>query len=402
MAKAPISNDGTVSYNPTTGLSYNPNAVKAPAVPAPATTPSVSYNPLTGLSYNPNAQPAPSAPQGPTLASTETVTGTSTATSGTNQTSTSPTVIKPTTVTDTSAIDALKQQQQDERVSAFNILKTEFSKYGLGSLVENIKGLLTSGTPASEFSLKLQETPEYQKRFAANADRIKAGLGALTPAQYVAMEDQYQNLMRNYGLPASYYSKDDIGTQAGFQKLLANDVSASELEDRIATAQQRVLNTNPEVLKAFKQFYPDINNADILAYTLDPQNALSTIHRKVSAAEIGGAALAQGLQANGGTAESLAGQGITKAQAQQGYTNVAEMVPRGSQLADIYGQTPYTQGTAEAEVFNTAGAADAAAKRKKLTSLETAQFSGSSGVGSLNRDRPISNYMLGQPGAGSY
>jgi hypothetical protein len=394
----------------TGGSSTSPNATKTAAqlaAEAAATTAenkaaqTVSYNPSTGLSYNANAQPAPIAPTAPTL---PTLAATTTTTSAPAQkpTSTLPTVTQPTTVTDTSAIDALKQQQQQDRVSAFNILKEQFNQYGLGSLVDNIKGLLQDGTPASEFSLRLQQTPEYQKRFAANADRIKAGLSALTPAQYVAMEDQYQNIMRNYGLPASYYSKDDMGTQAGFQKLLANDVSSSELEDRIATAQQRVLNTNPEVLKAFKQFYPDINNADILAYTLDPQNALSTIHRKVSAAEIGGAALAQGLQANGGTAESLAGQGITKAQAQQGYTNVAEMVPRGSQLADIYGQTPYTQGTAEAEVFNTAGAADAAAKRKKLTSLETAQFSGSSGVGSLNRDRPISNYMLGQPGAGSY
>lgn len=385
-----------VSYNPLTGLSYNPNQT-TPAKAAPAPSPAVSYNPLTGLSYNPNAQPAPSAPTAPAAPTLPTVT----ATSGT-QTTTSPTTAQPTVVADTSAADLLKQQQQDERVSAFNILKTEFTKYGLESLVENIKGLLTSGTPASEFSLKLQETPEYQKRFAANADRIKAGLGALTPAQYIAMEDQYQNLMRNYGLPSTYYTPDSTGTQPGFQKLLANDVSAAELEDRIATAQQRVLNSNPEVLKALRQFYPDLNNADILAYTLDPQNALANIKRKVTAAEIGGAALAQGLQAQGGTAESLAGQGITKAQAQQGYADIANILPRGSQLADIYGQTPYTQQTAESEIFNTAGSADAAAKRRKLTELEKAQFAGSAGVGSLNRDRPVSNYMLGQPGAGAY
>jgi hypothetical protein len=304
----------------------------------------------------------------------------------------------PKAVADTSATDLLKQQQQQERVSAFNILKEQFNQYGLGSLVENIRNLLTDGTPASEFALKLQQTPEYQKRFAANADRIKAGLAALTPAQYIAMEDQYQNLMRNYGLPASYYAKDDIGTQAGFQKLLANDVSAAELEDRIATAQQRVLNSNPEVLKALRQFYPDLNNADILAYTLDPQNALSNIKRKVTAAEIGGAALAQGLQAQGGTAESLAGQGITKAQAQQGYTEIAGILPRASQLSDIYGQGPYTQGTAEAEVFNTAGAADAAAKRKKLTELEKAQFGGQAGVGALGRDRSLYGQSYGQTG----
>ena len=295
---------------------------------------------------------------------------------------------------------------QENRVSAFNILKDEFDKYGLGSLVEGIRGLLTDGTPSSEFALKLRETPQYKARFSANDARVKAGLAALSPAEYVATEDQYQNIMRNYGLPKSYYDQSidpttGVKRQVGFDKLLGADVSAVELEDRIATAQQRVLNSNPEVMKALRQFYPDISNADILAYTLDPQNGLENIKRRVTAAEIGGAALQQGLQALGGTAESLAAQGITKAQAQAGYANVAEMAPRGSALADIYGEGTYTQGTAEAEVFNTAGAADATRKRKKLTALETAQFSGSSGVGALGRDR-ATNYGTTQSGFGSY
>ena len=299
--------------------------------------------------------------------------------------------------------DAIAAAAKGERQSAYDTLYNEFNKYGLGSLVQGVQTLITdqSASP-SQFAIALQNTDAYKKRFSANQDRIAQGLKALTPAEYIGMEDQYQNIMRNYGMPASYWTKDSTGKQPGFDKFLASDVSATELENRIATAQQRVVNSNPEVLQALKQFYPDISNGDILAYTLDPKNGMDNINRKVTAAEIGGAALAQGLQANGGTAESLAGLGVTKAQAQQGYTNVAEMVPRGSQLADIYGQTPYTQGTAEAEVFNTAGATDAAAKRKKLTDLEKASFSSSSGVGSLNRDRPISNYMMGQPGAGSY
>ena len=286
--------------------------------------------------------------------------------------------------------------------SAYDLLYQQFNDMGIGSLVEPLKQFITEGISPAEFTLRLQQTPEYQQRFAANKDRIAKGLAAITPAEYIALEDQYQNIMRNYGLPESYYAKGNLGTQEGFQKLIGSDVSATELENRIATAQQRVINSNPEVLKALKQFYPDINNADILAYALDPKNALNDIQRKVSAAEIGGAALSQGLQAQGGTAESLAGYGITKAQAQQGYTDIAGMLPTASKLSDIYGQGAYTQGTAEAEVFNTAGAANAIAKRKKLTGLETAAFSGSSGVGALNRDRPISNYMMGQPGAGSY
>ena len=300
-------------------------------------------------------------------------------------------------------IDAAATIDKTERISAYNILRDEFSKYGLSSLVDGIKGLLEDGTPSSEFALKLRETPAYQARFSANADRIKAGLSALSPAEYVALEDQYQNVMRNYGLPKSYYAESvdpttGIKKQTGFDKFLAGDVSPTELEDRIATAQQRVTNSNPEVLQALKQFYPDISNADILAYALDPQNALTNIKRKVTAAEIGGAALAQGLKATGGTAESLAGLGITKAQAQQGYTDIAEILPRGAALADIYGQPAYTQATAEAEVFNAAGAAEAKKKRQKLTALEQAQFSGSSGVGALGRDKAIYGAAFGQQG----
>jgi hypothetical protein len=315
-----------------------------------------------------------------------------------------PTVVPPVNNTDATQNLLLAQQQRaDEeaklrdRQSAYDILYNEFNKYGLGSLVADIKGLIQSNISPSQFALELQNTESYKKRFSANQDRIKAGLSALTPAEYVGLEDQYQNIMRNYGLPATYYTKDSTGKQSGFDKFLSGDVSAAELEDRIATAQQRVLNSSPEVLKALKQFYPDISNADILAYTLDPTNALTDIKRKVTAAEIGGAALAQGLQAQGGTAESLAGQGVTKAQAQQGYTEIAGILPRGSQLADIYGQDPYTQSTAEAEVFNTAGAASAKKKREKLTSLEQAAFGGSSGVGALSRDRGN-----GVTGAGAY
>ncbi len=124
--------------------------------------------------------------------------------------------------------------------------------------------------------------------------------------------------MRNYGLPADYYTKDSLGVQQGFNKLIANDVSAIELEERVLTAQKRVLDAAPEVKTALKQFYPDITNGDILAYTLDPTRGLEDIKKKVTAAEIGGAATQAGLGLTGTRAEELGAAGITKAQAQQG------------------------------------------------------------------------------------
>jgi hypothetical protein len=275
----------------------------------------------------------------------------------------------------------------ERRKSAYDLLMEEFDRYGLGSLVENIKGLVQENVSPSEFAIRLRQTDAYKKRFAANAQRIAAGLGAVSEAEYIGLEDQYQNIMRQYGLPDTYYAKGEMGRQEGFEKFIANDISAVELEDRIQTAQNRVVNASPEISKALKEFYPDITNGDILAYTLDPKNAIKNIQRKVTAAEIGGAAMGQGLQTSVSRAEELAAAGIDKAAAQQGYQTVAEVSPRGSLLSDIYRQGPYGQVQAEQEVFNLAGSAEAARQRKKLTSLETAAFSGQAGVGALARER---------------
>jgi len=284
---------------------------------------------------------------------------------------------------------AIAAEDLSKRQSAYDLLYNEFAQYGLGDLVSPLKGLIQSGISPSEFTLRLRETPAYQKRFAANAERVKKGLAAISEAEYIGLEDQYQKIMRNYGLPESYYSKGQYGTQEGFQKFIANDVSATELEDRIMTAQQRVINSNPEVLASLKAFYPDINNGDILAYTLDPKNALENIKRKVTAAEIGGAATQAGLTTGMTRAEELGAAGITKAQAQQGFETVAGGAPRGGQLASMYGENPYTQTTAEQEVFGLAGKTEAAKQRNKITGLEKATFSGQSGATSsaLVRDR---------------
>jgi hypothetical protein len=281
----------------------------------------------------------------------------------------------------------IEEEKRADRKSAYDLLYSEFKQYGLEALVSPLKSLIEEGVSPSEFTLRLRETDAYKKRFAANAQRVAKGLRALSEAEYIGTEDQYQDVMRRYGMPESYYTKGELGIQTGFEKFLAGDVSAIELEDRIQTAQNRVVNSNPEVAKALKEFYPGISNGDILAYVLDPANAIEQIKRKVTAAEIGGAAIQSGLKTGMTRAEELAAAGITKAQAQQGFQTVAEVAPRGSQLAEIYKQDPYTQTTAEQEVFGLAGATEASKQRKKLTQLETAAFSGSAGAGAIARDR---------------
>jgi hypothetical protein len=302
------------------------------------------------------------------------------------------------------ASQAKADEAKANRQSAYDLLYAQFNQYGLGQLVDGIKGLITENVSPSEFTLRLRETDAYKKRFSANAARVQKGLAAINEAEYIGLEDQYQNIMRQYGMPESYYTKGEMGVQEGFTKFIANDISASELEDRIMTAQDRVLKANPEVSKALKEFYPDITNGDILAYSLDPANAIKNIQRKVTAAELGGAALQAGLTTGVSRAEELAAAGVTKGMAQQNYGTIAELAGRGGQLAAIYGQSPYGQTQAEAELFNIAGQTEAAAQRKKLTELEKASFAGSSGAASnaLSRDRAMASSTYRQSASGQF
>ena len=290
--------------------------------------------------------------------------------------------------------DALSQKRQAAE-SAYALLYDEFSRYGLGALVTPLQKYIQDGISPAEFTIRLRNEPAYKRRFAANESRIQQGLRAISEAEYIELEDRYQDIMRRYGMPESYYKTEKdpvtgITLQPGFEKFIAGDVSPVELEDRIQTAYNRVLKANPEVMTSLKQFYGDtITNGDILAYALDTKNAIENIKRKVTAAEIGAGAMMAGLPTGVSRAEELASYGVTGEQARERFQTVAQIAPRGGQLAEIYKQTPYTQATAEQEVFGLAGATEAQRQRRKLTELETAAFSGTSGAaaGALARDR---------------
>jgi membrane-bound lytic murein transglycosylase B len=169
--------------------------------------------------------------------------------------------------------------------------------------------------------------------------------------------------------------------------------------DRVQLAFDRVLNDEP-TKNAFNKFFSALGFSDIVAGMLDPINQIPALERKVKAAEIGGAALRQGLTASElamaeeqasvpfsnvtrGTlgADVLAQQGVTKAQAEAGFRKIAEVLPTAEKLSSIYGGTEAQYGRLEAEQEQLQGLASAARKRQRLSELETAQFKKSSGLG---------------------
>lgn len=286
------------------------------------------------------------------------------------------------------AASAAAAKNLADRVSAYDILYAEFDKLGLGSLVSDIKQSIINSQSASERTIALRNSKAYQTRFAANAKRVANGFKAIDEATYLGLEDKYQQIAQNYGLPSKYYSRGQLGVQQYFEDAIAKNIDPITFEERIVQG-QKVLNANREVLDAAKKFYPDLNDSDFLDYVLNPENALSDIKRKVSAAEIGGAQMAAGLQATKMGAEDLVKVGVTGATYQARVPAIVEGALRGGQIASFYEQDPYTQQSAEQVALNLPGSAEALKQTKKLTGLENASFRGRSGLtgGALARDR---------------
>ena len=267
-------------------------------------------------------------------------------------------------------------QKEFQQQNAYQIIAAAFNDYGLGTLAPKILELVQQGyNTESEITMMLRETTEYKTRFAANEARAKKGLSTLSPAEYVAQERQYAQVMRAAGLPTGFYDSVD-----DYRGLLERDVSINEVQQRAQLAQKAAFEVPAETRQAFLDFY-GIGVGELTAYFLDPEKGTALIERQSRAADIAGAQKIALGNASQQSAERLADLGVTDAQARQGYQQIADLLPDAEKLSSIYGdEGKYDLRAAESEVFGDTGGAAASKTRKGLASRERAAFSGSSGT----------------------
>jgi hypothetical protein len=268
------------------------------------------------------------------------------------------------------------------KADAFAVIRGILDSYGIGSeLAEELIGYMTDGKSPEEALLFIKQNPTgaYKKRFAGNELRIAAGLNVMSEKDYLDLEDSYANTLRAYGL-GNMLSTDRKQNQAMFAKYMANDLAGPEFASRIQLATERVMNADAMTKDLFKKFYPNLTDADLVAYFLSPTDTLPKLKEKVTSAEIGSAALAQGLETSMGSATGLAQFGVDMAAAIEGYAAIKEALPTTQKLGDIYNETgiKYDQASGESEFFKQNQ--DAAQTRKRLKSLERASFQGETGI----------------------
>ena len=237
-----------------------------------------------------------------------------------------------------------------------------------------LMGQMANNIGPNQAILDLRQQGFYLQRFAGNTQRSAAKLNVLSEAEYLALENQYSTLMQSYG-------QKSLATRTQFANLIGSDISATELNNRLDLAVNQVQNADPTVMATLKSYYPGVTTNDIVGYFLSPTEALVGLQQKVNVADIGAAATQQGFNINQTRAQYLQGMGVTYSGAQTGYSKVAEVLPTGQKLSNIYGQQTginYNQTEAEKQYLLNNGAA--ALEQQKLTGMETSQFSGRSGI----------------------
>lgn len=255
--------------------------------------------------------------------------------------------------------------------SAASALITLFGQYGLESLASKIIGYIKEGFSSDTMTVMLQDTPEYKTRFAANEARKKAGLAVLSPAEYIATERQYRQVMSQSGMPKGFYDQN-----SDFQKFLENDMSPSELNDRVK-GWQDLAQSDQASLDSLRRLY-GMSADDAAAFAMNPDRALPLIQAQQRAVGFAAAAQRHGFTVDRGNAEMYGGGAydVSAQDAEKGFAAIQDVQADTDRLAKMYGLGGYTVNEAEAEVFG--GDAAAGKKRKQAASAERGSFSDSS------------------------
>jgi hypothetical protein len=264
--------------------------------------------------------------------------------------------------------------------SAVAIIQSTLSDWGLSSLAPLIDGLIKDFGPSNSEAifLNLKKTPEWQTRFAANAARTKAGLRELSPAEYIAAENSYRQVLQSYGLPSTFYDSQD-----DYRKFLELDVSPTELNDRAKVAQTTWLGTDQATKDVWAQWY-GLSDGAAIAAILDPSKALPIIQSMAEAAKAGGVAVRNGLQANESRIRGYIDQGISGDKIAQGFSDIGAVHGTDQAIGSRFGIN-LDQATEEASRIQ--GLASARRAQAEAYGAEQALFDSraSADAKSLNR-----------------
>jgi hypothetical protein len=231
--------------------------------------------------------------------------------------------------------------------AVYQQLSAFLTSYGLGSLfTTDASGLpsgwlwdqIVSGTDTEAgLQLALEATPIYQERYGViTRMRQQAASGAPTVVPTIAQVRDYESnaaaMMKQAGFPPWFYD-----SYQDMQNLMEQNISLSELEQRVGQSWDLVHNTDPLVQQAFADFYGAAGDAALASFYLDPDKTISQLEKASRAAYAGGQGRSMGLSIDQQLAERIANQPLSA----QGINDNLQ------QVANLQGRGVFTEGITE-------------------------------------------------------
>jgi hypothetical protein len=231
------------------------------------------------------------------------------------------------------AIDAANESRRQQ--NALSTLKGVLESLGMTNLYDRVAGFVKEGYDPDAVMVLIRTTPEYKQRFPA-MEALSAKGRAISEAEYISYEQTAAGLERRYGLPTGML-------MGNVTDLLTNEVSASELNDRVMLASSAAIQAPSDIRDTFQQYY-GIDQGGMTAYFLDPDIATPLLEKQYASAVIGTEAARQGVGINAYSAENLQSLGISQEQARTGFANVAATQGFTEGRGDIVTQDTLIQG----------------------------------------------------------
>lgn len=252
--------------------------------------------------------------------------------------------------------------------SAPAIVQSYLEQYGLGSMASWALSVVAENPNLDEatFSAMLYERPEFKAVYPA-FDALRQDGRGISVAAYREYTETVRNTLDQWGIPQEMYGSTD-----SIADMLIKRVSPSEVNYRIQKAAEGAFSAPEETRNALRDMY-GVDSGGMIAYWLDPDLAQPILERQWAAAQVTGAASRSQVAIERQEAERLAALGITEAQAQAGFQDVASM--RG--LTGGGGET-VSQDDLVGAAFGTD--AKATEKVQRVVKTRTGQFQGGGGA----------------------
>lgn len=287
----------------------------------------------------------------------------------------------------TNVSETLAQQNTTANTARRNVAEDYFRSAGFSQ--DQINQLMNyynqNLNQSYETNLDIIRTSDvWKQRFAGNQQRIASGLNPLDTASYLAMENQYKQLLKqNADIVPSDFTRYVTGWIGG-------DVSVTELKGRLDQAREWAKAADPYTKQVLKDFY-NVDESGIAMYALAPDVTEAELTRRGNVISVAAEARGKNLDISRKLSDELVSKGYEDAtQVRQAFSDVAANKETVNKLASIEQQGNIT----EEEMIKSQLDLDTTAK-SKLRGLRTREESrfGGSGAGTN---------ILGSNVSGSY